>query len=134
MRSFTPREANDALREVRPLVERLVTRRRSLLRLTTDLETVRAAAASDGGRFSPARVRRLEQAADAAAAELASLVDELHRLGVQVKDLDLGLVDFPAVHPETGDTVLLCWRLGEAEITHWHRLDEGFAGRKPLPF
>jgi hypothetical protein len=52
---------------------------------------------------------------------------------VQVKDLDEGLIDFPAKHPG-GDTVLLCWRLGETDVAYWHGLEEGFAGRKPLPF
>jgi hypothetical protein len=48
-----------------------------------------------------------------------------------VKDLDTGLVDFPALHK--GEEVLLCWQFGEDEVTHWHGVDEGFAGRKPLP-
>ena len=48
-----------------------------------------------------------------------------------VKDLDTGLVDFPALHE--GEEVLLCWQLGEDEVAHWHGVDEGFAGRKPLP-
>ncbi len=65
---------------------------------------------------------------------LTGLVDEIHELGVQVKDLDRGLIDFPARHPEKGDIVLLCWELGEPEVAHWHDLEEGFAGRKPLPF
>jgi hypothetical protein len=53
---------------------------------------------------------------------------------VQVKDLDRGLVDFPARHPESGEDVLLCWELGEPEVAYWHDLESGFAGRKPLPF
>jgi hypothetical protein len=50
---------------------------------------------------------------------------------VQVKDLDRGLVDFPALHD--GEEVLLCWQVGEDEVAYWHGVDEGFAGRKPLP-
>jgi hypothetical protein len=57
--------------------------------------------------------------------------ERLERLGVLVKDLDTGLVDFPALHE--GEEVLLCWQLGEDEVAHWHGVDEGFAGRKPLP-
>jgi hypothetical protein len=48
-----------------------------------------------------------------------------------VKDLDRGLVDFPALH--RGEEVLLCWQVGEGEVAYWHGLEEGFAGRKPLP-
>jgi len=55
---------------------------------------------------------------------------EIDSIGVQVKDLDIGLLDFPC--EVEGRTVLLCWKLGEAAITHWHGTDEGFAGRKPV--
>ena len=57
-------------------------------------------------------------------------VAEIDATGVQVKDLDIGLLDFPCV---VGDEViLLCWKLGEKKITHWHGTQEGFAGRKPI--
>ncbi|HEX4489327.1 MAG TPA: DUF2203 domain-containing protein [Terriglobales bacterium] len=55
---------------------------------------------------------------------------EIDATGVQVKDLDMGLLDFPC--QVEGRTVLLCWKLGETGITHWHGTDEGFAGRKPI--
>jgi hypothetical protein len=55
---------------------------------------------------------------------------EIDATGVQVKDLDIGLLDFPCV--VEGRTVLLCWKLGEKGITHWHSTSEGFAGRKPI--
>ena len=55
---------------------------------------------------------------------------EIDATGVQVKDLDMGLLDFPC--QVEGRTVLLCWKLGESGITHWHGTDEGFAGRKPI--
>ncbi|HXW89647.1 MAG TPA: DUF2203 domain-containing protein [Terriglobales bacterium] len=55
---------------------------------------------------------------------------EIDATGVQVKDLDIGLLDFPC--QVEGQTVLLCWKLGEKSITHWHGVSEGFAGRKPI--
>lgn len=55
---------------------------------------------------------------------------EIDSIGVQVKDLDIGLLDFPC--EVEGRTVLLCWKLGEKSITHWHGVSEGFAGRKPI--
>jgi hypothetical protein len=55
---------------------------------------------------------------------------EIDAIGVQVKDLDIGLLDFPC--EVEGQTVLLCWKLGEKSITHWHGVEEGFAGRKPI--
>lgn len=53
---------------------------------------------------------------------------EIDSIGVQVKDIDIGLLDFPC--EVEGQTVLLCWKMGEKSITHWHGTDEGFAGRK----
>jgi hypothetical protein len=55
---------------------------------------------------------------------------EIDSIGVQVKDLDIGLLDFPC--EVEGQSVLLCWKLGEKSITHWHGTNEGFAGRKPI--
>ena len=55
---------------------------------------------------------------------------EIDSIGVQVKDLNIGLLDFPC--EVEGQIVLLCWNLGEKSITHWHGTDEGFAGRKPI--
>src|SRR5258706_1809107 len=55
---------------------------------------------------------------------------EIDSIGVQVKDLDIGLLDFPC--EVEGQIVLLCWKMGEKSITHWHGTQEGFAGRKPI--
>ena len=57
-------------------------------------------------------------------------VAEIDSIGVQVKDLDIGLLDFPC--EVEGQIILLCWKLGEKSITHWHGTNEGFAGRKPI--
>jgi hypothetical protein len=57
-------------------------------------------------------------------------VAEIDATGVQVKDLDIGLLDFPC--EVEGEILLLCWKLGEKGITHWHGVSEGFAGRKPI--
>lgn len=58
------------------------------------------------------------------------VVAEIAATGVQVKDLDVGLLDFPC--ERDGDIVLMCWKLGEPCVAHWHGLEEGFAGRKPI--
>ena len=57
-------------------------------------------------------------------------LEEISAIGVLVKDLDIGLLDFPC--EVEGTTILLCWKLGEKSITHWHGMEEGFAGRKPV--
>jgi hypothetical protein len=72
--------------------------------------------------------RRAEH--DKAVQETKDTLAEIDSIGVQVKDLEKGLLDFPSVME--GKTVLLCWKLGEPAIAHWHTEEEGFAGRKPL--
>ena len=131
---FTPEEASAALELVRPLVERLVERHRAYARQTAKLEGVRAKVLGNGGGLNPRRVVEAERAAAEAAAAVRAAVEEIEALGAQVKDLETGLVDFPARHPDDGSIVLLCWRLGEDDVEHWHGVDAGFAGRKPLPF
>lgn len=63
--------------------------------------------------------------------DLQRLVDQIYDCGGQFKGIDLGLVDFPA--EINGDVALLCWQYGEKEVLHWHSLDDGFSGRRPLP-
>ncbi|HEY3248748.1 MAG TPA: DUF2203 domain-containing protein [bacterium] len=72
----------------------------------------------------------LQRQLDERAEEFGALAARLEELGGVLKDLDMGLVDFPTV--AGGSEVYLCWRLGEDGISYWHGLDEGYAGRKPL--
>ena len=131
MRHFTPEEANAALAEVRPLVERLVEHRRSHVEALARQEELERKIRGNGGGLPPAELAAVAADVNAVARHLARLVDEIAEHGAQVKDLDEGLIDFPALR--RGETVLLCWWLGEDEIRHWHRVEDGFAGRRPLP-
>lgn len=79
----------------------------------------------DRGKVQEARDRR-----DDAAASLRSLIEQVQELGCMIKDLDIGLVDFPTTF--RGREVYLCWKLGEPSIAYWHGVDEGFAGRKAI--
>jgi hypothetical protein len=134
MKHFTLAEANEALAAVRPLAERMVAGRRQLARLEPERAELRRRIAGNGGGLDRARVEELERSAAELAAQIAACVQGIVDLGAQVKDLDRGLVDFPARREPSGETVLLCWHLGENEIRFWHGPEEGFAGRKPLPF
>jgi hypothetical protein len=78
--------------------------------------------------ISAAARRRAER--DKAVQEAKDTLAEIDEIGVQVKDLEQGLLDFPSMMD--GKPVLLCWKLGEPTIAHWHTEEEGFAGRKPL--
>ena len=131
MRHFTPEEANAALAEVRPLVERMVEARRAHVAALERQEELEGHIRGNGGGIPPATLAEAAAEVDAEGRKLTRIVDELGELGVQVKDPDEGLVDFPALR--RGETVLLCWKLGEDEIGYWHGLEDGFAGRRPLP-
>lgn len=67
---------------------------------------------------------------DALVSRLREVIEEIHDTGCQVKDLDMGLIDFPSYY--RGQEVLLCFKLGETDIAFWHGLEEGFRGRKPI--
>lgn len=132
MRHFTPDEANALLAEVRPVAEELVKHRRSMTEAAARRAQLVTRIAGNGGDFDPAEARADAELFEREAGAAARCVERLEALGVLVKDLDRGLVDFPAVHE--GEDVLLCWQAGEDEVAFWHGADEGFAGRKPLPF
>lgn len=130
-RHFTVAEANAALDLVRPLTERMVERRRALAGLQERRAGLARSIAGNGAGTASRLLGELATEIRAVAAALARCVEEIHGLGAQVKDIDRGLVDFPALRG--GETVLLCWRLGEDAIEYWHDADEGFAGRRSLP-
>ena len=83
-----------------------------------------------GSRVSPGPFLALRVRKDAASTALAAAVERVNELGAQIKDLDIGLIDFPTLY--RGREVLLCWKLGEERIAFWHGTDEGFKGRKPI--
>jgi hypothetical protein len=129
---FTVEEANDTLGEVRPLAEEMVERRRVLNKLQERQAVFEAQIAGNGGDFDPAELRDVQERMGEEATVVARCVARIHELGALVKDLDEGLVDFPALRGQ--EEVLLCWRVGEDDVAYWHGLEEGFSGRKPLPF
>ena len=131
-RYFTPEEANALLAEVRPAAEALVAHRRAMTVAAGRRARLVQRIAGNGGDFDPQEPRALEEQFEREGQAVARCVERLERLGVLVKDLDRGLVDFPALREE--EEVLLCWQVGEDEVAFWHGLEEGFAGRKPLPF
>jgi len=131
VRHFTPEEANESLGQVRPLVTEMVARRRAHVEALAEQERLEGRIRGNGGGMPPAQLAEAAAKVEREARSLAKLVDQLSELGVEVKDVDEGLVDFPALRH--GETVLLCWKLGEERIGFWHTVEDGFAGRRPLP-
>ena len=80
--------------------------------------------------FRPAEVAEKAAQLDSLVEDMTRKIAELEDLGVEVKDLDYGLVDFPA--EKYGESVMLCWRYGEPEVGFWHKPNEGYNGRKTL--
>jgi hypothetical protein len=130
VRHFTLVEANEQLAQVRPLVERLVAHRRAHVAALARQEELEGRIRGNGGGIPPAQLAAAAADVEREARSLARLVDEINDHGAQVKDLDEGLIDFPTLHQ--GETVLLCWRLGEDDIAWWHGVEDGFAGRRPV--
>ena len=130
-RTYTVEEANRCLPEVRDAVGRIA----QLSEYLPELEDqVRIAQYRRGRPGAGARETGEHKAAaeklEAAQLELLTALRTLDELDVQLKDARTGLVDFLAYRE--GEVVELCWRLGEAAVAHWHRIGEGFPGRKPL--
>lgn len=123
MKLFTLKEANALLPELRRLLEGIQQERRVLRRLEPQIKAAGERATENGG--SPAGVRYI-----AALSRITDHAQAILSLGVQIKDFDRGLCDFP--HERAGEIVYLCWQYGEDTIEWWHEIDAGFAGRQPL--
>jgi hypothetical protein len=129
-RHFTVADANEALETIRPLAEEMVRRRRAILAAEEQRAEIALTAAGNGSGLNPRQVAALDALVLEEREALARCVTRIQAAGVQVKDLDTGLVDFPALRDH--EEILLCWRVGEPEVGWWHGPEEGFAGRKPL--
>ena len=121
-RHFTREEADTLLPTLTPLLEQLREAKQAL----TDAEAHRALSEASGGNGGGSEGKQVGEAF----LQVRGLLGAVQETGVVVKDIDRGLVDFPAVLDDR--EVYLCWRLGEERVEHWHELDAGFAGREPL--
>jgi hypothetical protein len=126
-RLFTVEEANALLPSLIPMLETL--RRQKAELDEARLALARLTPAMRGNGHGAAAVE-LERRFRDLANEITLGVRSILAQGVEVKDLDQGLIDFPS--PRGDRVVYLCWRLGEGQIAWWHELDGGFAGRQPL--
>jgi hypothetical protein len=130
MRTFSLQEAQAMLPVLESLLRATIDGKQTIEDIDREFQEVQERVFLNGGmmlnvkfwaRRKAERDKVLQAAKDA--------LGEINAIGVQVKDLDMGLLDFPC-KVETGEIVLLCWKLGEVAITHWHGLEEGYAARK----
>jgi hypothetical protein len=130
-RTFTLDEAHSLLPILESLLRSAISAKKTVEEFEVEHQELLHRIFLNGGMFldvvplarRKAERMKAEQRAKDALAEIDSI-------GVQVKDIDIGLLDFPC--EVDGKIILLCWKLGEKAITHWHGTDEGFAGRKPI--
>jgi hypothetical protein len=131
MRTFTLREAQSMLPVLESLLRKSIDSKNLIEEIDQELTALSERIMLSGGMqvdvaACAARKARRDKAIQAAKDALS----EINAIGVQVKDLDIGLLDFPCKRDD--EIVLLCWKLGEPTIAHWHGTEEGFAGRKPI--
>ncbi|MFL5951538.1 MAG: DUF2203 domain-containing protein [Gaiellaceae bacterium] len=129
-REFTLEEANAAVVELRPVVERMVEHGRTLAAAQREQRQLVTRIAGNGGDMQPSELGELAETIQREADAIAACAQEIDAAGAQIKSLDEGLLDFPS--RRGGEAILLCWKLGEDEIGYWHGVDEGFSGRQPL--
>ncbi|MFZ5808056.1 MAG: DUF2203 domain-containing protein [Chloroflexota bacterium] len=122
-RYFSVEEANRTVEQVRPLVKKILEIRQIVLNKRPDLIPVLQKIVGNGGnREASELVKEFQQ--------LEALVREIQATGALVKDVNIGLLDFP--HLREGREVYLCWQYGEEKISFWHEVEAGFSGRQPL--
>ena len=131
MKLFSPEKANALIPKIAPLVEELWQRRRDLaIKLLESSPALRGSSLPERSRMATPRSPFAPGRYSDQKAEIVRIMNRIEAHGCVLKDLDLGLVDFPSMRD--GRAVYLCWKAGETEISHWHGMDEGFAQRKPL--
>lgn len=130
-RLFTLTEAERARKEIEPFLLEAMDCRKKLAGLETDLAAVSARIMMMGGVVVPyEKLASLRAQHQQLADTLKQALNRILETGCLIKDLEVGLLDFPALI--NNEEVYLCWRLGEDRIRFYHRQNEGFAGRKPL--
>jgi hypothetical protein len=130
-RTFTLDEAQAMLPVLESLLRTAIDGKKLIESIDAEMQEIAHRIFLSGGMFvNVVQAARRKAERERTAQKIKDALHEIDAIGVQVKDLDIGLLDFPC--EVDGEIVLLCWRLGEKSITHWHSTTEGFAGRKPI--
>ena len=130
-RHFTLTEAEQMLPEVDRALRDALFHKAEYQAAEAELNaTMQGIRMAGGSRVNPGPILATRARRDASAGALREIFEKIEEIGVLVKDLDIGLIDFLTRYQ--GREVCLCWKLGEERIRFWHRQNEGFAGRKPL--
>ena len=130
-KTFTLLEAQRLLPVLSSLLKRATEGKQLIEQIEKEFQDLNHRILLSGGLFVnvPQMARRRAEK-DKAMNDIKDALAEIEAIGVQVKDLDIGLLDFPCIVDD--QIVLLCWKLGEEKIQYWHGVEEGFRGRKPI--
>lgn len=120
---FTLAEANEALKIIRPLMDEVMLIRERILDNQPEIWAVVEKSAGNGGNSTLSKMVVEFEKFDA-------LLHQILDTGAQIKDVNIGLLDFSAI--KDGREVYLCWQHGEGDIAYWHEVDAGYAGRQPI--
>lgn len=130
-KTFTLDEAQSLLPILESLLKQAIEGKKLIEEVDAELQATAHRVFLNGGMLlNIVHLARRKAEREKAIQRIKDAIAEIDATGVQVKDLDIGLLDFPC--KVDGEIILLCWKLGESKITHWHGLTEGFAGRKPV--
>jgi len=130
-RTFTLDEAQMLLPVLESLLKQAIHSKKVIEGVDAELqETAHRVFLNGGTLLNVVHLARRKGEREKAIRRIKDALAEIDATGVQVKDLDIGLLDFPC--KVEGEILLLCWKLGEPAIAHWHGTSEGFAGRKPI--
>jgi len=130
-RTFTLDEAQDLLPVLESLLRTSIDGKKLIELVDAEFQEMAHRVFLNGGMsLNVVHLARRKAEREKAIQCVRDAMAEIDAIGVQVKDLEIGLLDFPC--EVDGQVVLLCWKLGETAITHWHGVSEGFAGRKPV--
>jgi hypothetical protein len=130
-RTFTLDEALDLLPVLKSVLQTSIDAKNLIESVDSEFQAIAHKVFMNGGMsLNVVALARRKAEREKALQRLKDAIAEIDAMGVQVKDLDIGLLDFPC--EVDGQVLLLCWKLGEDSITHWHGISEGFSGRKPI--
>jgi hypothetical protein len=131
VKTFSLHEAQTLLPVLESLLRRAIDGKKEVEQIDSEFQELANRVFVNGGMsLDVQKLARRRAEKDKTVQTVKDAIEEIDAIGVQVKDIDIGLLDFPC--EVEGEVILLCWKLGENDITHWHGFEEGFAGRKPI--
>lgn len=127
---YTPEQANQMLPWLTERLRELISAGTELRNAQNTVQSLTRRARGNGHHDVSRELSEAEQDAERGMRRVRELLNEINGRGIQVRDIDTGLVDFPG--ERQGEPIWLCWKFGETEVGHWHEFDQGYSSRKPL--